>query len=47
MITISSPSTGVSQLIRLTEGNQRVRVGGDLVNVLYTGPTRYNVLVNV
>lgn len=43
VITISSPSTGVSQLIRLTEGNQRVRVGGDLVNVLYTGPTRYNV----
>lgn len=43
VVTISSPSTGVSRPIRLFEGNQRARVGADVVDVLYTGPTRYNV----
>ncbi len=44
LITISSPTTGSSQMVTLTEGTQIIKIGKNSVLILSTGPTTYNIM---
>lgn len=43
-IKISSPKAGSSQVLKIIEGIQTIRLGDDVVTILYTGPTNINVV---
>lgn len=42
-IKITSPKSGSSQKIEILEGIQNLKLGGDNITILFTGPTNYDV----